>query len=81
MQTLRQSIGTTFHWVEEDATLAEIALLLLTGGCWVAFWNVFGDDSRPDPKDMLDGRSRPSAGERGIPFGCPVYASPAQSRL
>ena len=65
---------TAFHWVEEDAALAKIALLLRPGGWWAAFWNVFGDDSRPDPfheatKDMLDGPSSPSAGERDVPFG------------
>jgi SAM-dependent methyltransferase len=66
--------GTAFHWLEEDAALAKIALLLRPGGWWAAFWNVFGDDSRPDPfheatKDMLDGPCSPSAGERDIPFG------------
>jgi SAM-dependent methyltransferase len=66
--------GTAFHWLEEDAALAKIALLLRPGGWWAAFWNVFGDDSRPDPfheatKDMLDGPCSPSAGELGVPFG------------
>jgi SAM-dependent methyltransferase len=66
--------GTSFHWLEEDAALAKIALLLRPGGWWAAFWNVFGDDSRPDPfheatKDILAGQSSPSAGERGVPFG------------
>ena len=36
-------------------------------------WNVFGDDSRPDPfhektKLLLAARRSPSAGTRGIPF-------------
>jgi hypothetical protein len=66
--------GTAFHWVEEDAALAKIALLLRHGGWWAAFWNVFGDEGRSDPfheatKDMLDGPSSPSAGQRGVPFG------------
>jgi hypothetical protein len=66
--------GTAFHWLEEDAALAKIALLLRPGGWWAAFWNVFRDDSRPDPfheatKDMLDEPSSPSAGQRDVPFG------------
>jgi SAM-dependent methyltransferase len=66
--------ATAFHWVDEDAALARIARLLRPGGWWAAFWNVFGDDSRPDPfheatKDMLGAPSSPSAGERGVPFG------------
>lgn len=66
--------GTAFHWLEEEAALARIARLLRPGGWWAAFWNVFGDDSRPDPfhlatRDLLKGRANPAAGERGIPFG------------
>lgn len=66
--------ATAFHWLEEDAALAKIARLLRPGGWWAALWNVFGDDSRPDPfhlatKEMLEGPSSPSAGEQGIPFG------------
>jgi SAM-dependent methyltransferase len=77
--------GTAFHWVEEDRALATIALLLRPGGWWAAFWNVFGDDSRPDPfheatRDMLDGPSSPSAGERGVPFGLDAEARLAALR-
>lgn len=66
--------ATAFHWLDEDAALAKVARLLRPGGWWAAFWNVFGDDSRPDPfhlatRELLDGASSPSAGERGIPFG------------
>jgi SAM-dependent methyltransferase len=67
--------ATAFHWLDEGAALAKIARLLRPGGWWAALWNVFGDDSRPDPfhlatKGMLGGQSTsPSAGERGIPFG------------
>jgi SAM-dependent methyltransferase len=71
--------GTAFHWVEEDRALAKIALLLRPGGWWAAFWNVFGDDSRPDrfheaTKELLGGPSSPSAGERGVPFGLDAEA-------
>jgi SAM-dependent methyltransferase len=66
--------ATAFHWLEEDAALRKIARLLHPGGWWAAFWNVFGDDSRPDPfhlatKDLLGEPSNPAAGERGVPFG------------
>ncbi len=71
--------ATAFHWVEEDAALAKIARLLRPGGWWAAFWNVFGDDSRPDPfheatRDLLGEPSNPAAGERGIPFGLDAEA-------
>ena len=71
--------ATAFHWVEEDAALAKIARLLRPGGWWAAFWNVFGDDSRPDPfhlatKALLGGPSSPSAGERDVPFGLDAEA-------
>lgn len=71
--------GTAFHWLDEDAALARIARLLRPGGWWAAFWNVFGDDSRPDPfhlatRDLLEGPANPSAGERGIPFGLDTEA-------
>jgi SAM-dependent methyltransferase len=66
--------ATSFHWLKEDTALNKIAQLLHAGGWWAAFWNVFGDDSRPDPfhlatKELLDGPVSPSAGERGLPFG------------
>jgi len=77
--------ATAFHWVEEDAALAKIARLLRPGGWWAALWNVFGDDGRPDPfhlatKEMLDGPSSPSAGERGVPFGLDAEARLAALR-
>jgi SAM-dependent methyltransferase len=66
--------ATAFHWLEEDAALRKIGRLLHPGG-WVAtFWNVFGDDGRPDPfheatKKLLEGPRSPSAGELDVPFG------------
>ena len=66
--------ATAFHWLDEDSALVKIASLLRPGGSWAAVWNVFGDDSRPDPfheatKELLEAPASPSAGERGIPFG------------
>lgn len=77
--------ATAFHWLDEDAALARIARLLRPGGWWAAFWNVFGDDSRPDPfhlatRDLLEGPVTPSAGERGIPFGLDTEARLAALR-
>jgi len=65
--------ATAFHWLDEDAALLKIASLLRPGGWWAALWNVFGDDSRPDPfheatKELLAAPASPSAGEKGIPF-------------
>jgi len=74
--------ATAFHWLEEDAALRKIARLLHPGGWWAALWNVYGDDSRPDPfheatKKLLEGPCSPSAGERGIPFGLDAEARSA----
>jgi SAM-dependent methyltransferase len=65
--------ATAFHWLDEGPALVKIANLLRPGGWWAAFWNVFGDDSQPDPfheatKELLGPPANPSAGERGIPF-------------
>lgn len=71
--------ATAFHWLEEDAALARIARLLRPGGWWAAIWNVFGDDSRPDPfheatRELLGPPANPSSGENGIPFGLDTAA-------
>jgi SAM-dependent methyltransferase len=65
--------ATAFHWLDEKAALAKIATLLRPGGWWAMVWNVFGDDSRPDPfhdatKELLRGPASPSEGNGGIPF-------------
>jgi SAM-dependent methyltransferase len=77
--------ATAFHWVDEGAALAKIARMLRRGGWWAAFWNVFGDDSRPDPfhlatRELLDGPASPSAGEQGVPFGLDADARLAALR-
>jgi SAM-dependent methyltransferase len=71
--------ATSFHWLDEDSALSKIASLLRPGGWWAAIWNVFGDDSRPDPfheatKKLLEAPASPSAGQRGIPFGLDAVA-------
>ncbi len=41
--------ATAFHWLNEDMALTQVAELLRPGGWWAMVWNVFGDNSRPDP--------------------------------
>lgn len=65
--------ATAFHWLHEGSALTKIARLLRPGGWWVAAWNVFGADSRPDPfyeatKNLLEAPDIRSAGKRGFPF-------------
>jgi SAM-dependent methyltransferase len=65
--------ATAFHWLNENAALTKIAGLLRPGGWWAMVWNVFGDDSRPDPfheatQVLLAGPESPSAGAGGVPF-------------
>lgn len=71
--------ATAFHWLQENPALLKIADLLRPGGWWAAFWNVFGDDSRPDPfhdatKALLPGPSSPSEGSHGRPFALDTAA-------
>jgi hypothetical protein len=59
--------------------LMKVAQLLRSGGWWAMLWNVFGDNSRPDPfheatKTLLKGPSSPSAGSRDIPFALDAVA-------
>jgi hypothetical protein len=65
--------ATAFHWLDEETALKKIADLLKPGGWWVMVWNDFGDPDRADPFHeattlMLNGPSRPSMGDREIPF-------------
>lgn len=71
--------ATAFHWLNEDTALRKVGELLRPGGWWGMVWNVFGDNSRPDPfheatKALLDGPSSPSAGSRDIPFALDTKA-------
>jgi trans-aconitate methyltransferase len=71
--------ATAFHWLHEDIALTRIAELLRPGGWWAMVWNLFGDDSRPDPfheatKTLLEATASPSAGVRGIQFGLDTEA-------
>lgn len=64
--------ATAFHWLDEDSALLKVASLLRPAGWWAAVWNVFSDDSRPDPfheatKKLLGPRTSPSTGEAATP--------------
>ena len=71
--------ATAFHWLDEDVALLKLAKLLRPGGWWASVWNVFGDDSRPDPfheatRELLNGPSSPSAGTGDLPFALDAEA-------
>jgi SAM-dependent methyltransferase len=71
--------ATAFHWLHEDPALAKVGKLLRPGGWWAMVWNVFGDDSRPDPfheatKVLLGPPANPSVGARDIPFALDAEA-------
>ena len=71
--------ATAFHWLDEDTALIKIADLLRPGGWWAMMWNVFGDNSRPDPfheatKTLLPPPLTPSAESRDIPFALDAEA-------
>lgn len=77
--------ATAFHWLDEDAALAKIADLLRPGGWWAAIWNVYGDDSRPDPfheatKTLFDSPVSPGAPDNALPCGLDVAARTAALR-
>jgi SAM-dependent methyltransferase len=71
--------ATAFHWLHEDMALLKVAELLRPGGWWAMVWNVFGDNSRPDPfheatKVLLSGPASPSAGSGDVPFALDAEA-------
>ena len=41
--------ATAFHWVDPDVGYRKCASLLRVGGWLALWWNVYGDDDRPDP--------------------------------
>ena len=71
--------ATAFHWLDEGAALTRIAALIRPGGWWAMVWNVFGDDSRPDPFHeatslLLNGVTSPSTDAVGPPFALDAEA-------
>jgi acetyl esterase/lipase/SAM-dependent methyltransferase len=41
--------ATSFHWIDPVAGVAKAASVLRDGGWLALWWNVWGDDARPDP--------------------------------
>jgi SAM-dependent methyltransferase len=71
--------ATSFHWLDEDVALAKVARVLRRGGWWAVVWNVFGDDSHPDPfheatHSLLAGPASPWADQAGVPFALDARA-------
>ena len=65
--------ATSFHWIDPAVGLQKARDLLVPGGWWAMWWNVFMDSTRPDPfyeatREIMAplGRS-PSAGATGRP--------------
>jgi hypothetical protein len=75
--------ATAFHWLDAVPALNRMSSLLRTGGAVALWWNVFGDDSRPDPfhdaTAHLFADQRPSL-SRGL-VGRPPHALDAEKRL
>jgi len=75
--------ATAFHWLDAATALARIHDLLRPQGALALWWNVFGDDSRPDPfheaTRALNAGQRPSP-TNGAP-GAPPYALDVAARL
>lgn len=40
-------MATALHWLDERSSFRRVARRLRPGGWWVAWWNVFGDPTRP----------------------------------
>jgi SAM-dependent methyltransferase len=80
--------ATSFHWLDQGAALGKVASLLRPGGWWAAWWNVFGDPSRPDEfheatQGLLGGLDRtPYLGRAGhLPFALDQDARLADLRV
>jgi SAM-dependent methyltransferase len=75
--------ATAFHWLDAIPALRRIAALLREGAAVAIWWNVFGDDSRPDPFHEATARlfaDQRASVSRGI-VGRPPHALDAEMRL
>ncbi|MBB3655624.1 SAM-dependent methyltransferase [Rhizobium sp. BK650] len=59
--------ATAFHWLDAVPALRRIHALLRDGGAVALIWNVFGDNSRPDP--FHEASAHLFAGHRPSPSG------------
>jgi SAM-dependent methyltransferase len=75
--------ATSFHWLDAVPALKRIHGLLRPGGAVALWWNVFGDEGRPDP--FHDATAHLFVGHRTSPSGGGTRATPhgldADSRL
>jgi SAM-dependent methyltransferase len=62
--------ATAFHWVNPDVGYRKCASVLREGGWLALWWNVYGDDDRPDPfhdalQAVLEAKAPHLVGEGG----------------
>jgi SAM-dependent methyltransferase len=75
--------ATAFHWVDPDVGYVKYASILRAGGWLALWWNVFGDDDRPDPfhealQTILEAKAPQLAEEGGAAAS---YAFDARARI
>jgi len=76
--------ATSYHWLDPNIAVDEIAALLKPGGFVALWWNIFGDLDRPDPyhdatRELLaDTAISPSGAPDAIPFGLDRAAREAE---
>jgi SAM-dependent methyltransferase len=75
--------ATAFHWVDPDVGYPKCASVLRKGGWLALWWNVFGDDDRPDPfhdalVPILEAKAPQLVGEGGAATS---YAFDAEARI
>jgi SAM-dependent methyltransferase len=75
--------ATAFHWVDPDIGYAKCASVLRKDGWLALWWNVFGDDDRPDPfhealVPVLEAKAPQLVGEGGA---ATAYSFDARARI
>jgi len=75
--------ATAFHWLDARSALPRLHTLLRQDGALALVWNIFGDDSRPDP--FHEATTHLFAGHRtsysGGGTGGPIYGMDMEQRL
>ena len=75
--------ATAFHWVDPDVGYSKCASVLRAAGWLALWWNVFGDDDRPDPfhdalQPILEAKAPQLVAEGGASLS---YAFDASARI
>ena len=75
--------ATAFHWVDPGVGYRKCASVLRTGGWLALWWNVYGDDDRPDPFEdelrvILSSKAPHLVGEGNAAL---LYALDADARI